>query len=237
MKRLNPKGVFFDLVDTLVVHDEPWEMWFMEALQECLSPHGLALAPAVLASKCFLFFQGAPPSYKDQEDTVFERRIKSFCNDAGLTVTNTDVKKTANYIIGVWRKHLSLAPDCYHVLETLERNKKLALVSNYDHPPAIRQLITDMKMGKYFSAVIISGEVGCQKPDPAIFNIALQKTGLTAVDVLHVGDSEDDVNGAISAGILPIRIMRTEFDFGNTPTEISGVRIIKELRTLLEFVD
>lgn len=238
MERLTPNGIFFDLVDTLVVHDRPREIWsiFMEALQECLVPQGLTHTSTELSSKCLLFFQDSPPPYECEGDTLFEKRIKSFCNDAGLVVTSTDVKKTAAHIIGVWRKHISLAPDCLYVLETLGRKKKLALVSNYDHPPAIRQLITDLKMGNYFSAVIVSGEVGCQKPNPAIFNLALQKTGLSPSQVLHVGDSEDDVNGAVSAGIMPIRITRPRINFHEMPTEIPGVRVINELRELLELV-
>jgi HAD superfamily hydrolase (TIGR01549 family) len=235
--KLNPKGVFFDLVDTLVVHDRPWETWFIftEALQECLMPHGLTLTSTELSNKCMLFFQNTPSPIGCEGDTIFEKRIKSFCNNAGLTVTNTDVKKTATYIIGVWRKHISLAPDCHQVLEILFKKKKLALVTNYDHPPAIRQLITDMKIEKYFSAIIISGEVGYQKPDPAIFNLALQKTGLLAEQVLHVGDSEDDINGAISAGIVPIRIMRTRNGLQEKPTV--GVKVITKLQELIELVD
>jgi len=237
MLRLTPKGVFFDLVDTLVVHDgSSWSL-FVSALRDCLIPLGLALSPTALEMQCERYFQGTPPPDDGNGFTIFERRIHSFCIASGLTVTAAEVKRTATYIIGVWRQHLAPDPDCYRVLKTIGQNKTLALVSNFDHPPAIRQVIHDMGFGKYFSAIIISGEVGCQKPDPTIFNLALQKTGLSAGNVLHVGDSEDDVNGAISAGILPIRIMRTEFDFGNTPTEISGVRIIKELQTLLELID
>lgn len=237
MQRLNPKGIFFDLVDTLVIHDtSPWSL-FIGTLRDCLAPKGLALSPTALEMQCERYFQGVTPPDDGFGLTVFERRIKSFCNDARLAVTGTDVKKTATHIIGVSRKHLSLVPDCHHVLETLKRNKKLALVSNYDHPPAISQLIADMKIEEYFSAIVISGEVGCQKPNPAIFNLALQKTGLSAGQVLHVGDSDDDINGAILSGILPVRIMRTGSSFSDMPTKIPGVKIIKELRTLLELVD
>jgi HAD superfamily hydrolase (TIGR01549 family) len=237
MQRLAPKGIFFDLVDTLVIHDVPsaWPV-FMEALRDCLNPHGLALAPAVFSRQCELCFQGTPPLESGDGFTVFERRIWSFCSDAGLAVTSADAKKTATHIIGVWRQHISLDPDCHHVLETLGRRKTLALVSNYDHPPAIRQVIADMKLEKYFSVIIISGEVGYQKPDPEIFNLALRKTGLSPNEVIHVGDSDDDVNGAISAGILPIRIIRPVVGVSNAPAERQGVRTIGDLKTLLELI-
>ena len=41
-----------------------------------------------------------------------------------------------------------------------------------------------------FDTVVISGEVGVKKPDPAIFRIALDQTGLQPQDVAFVGDSE-----------------------------------------------
>lgn len=239
MHKLNPKGIFFDLVDTLVVHDKPLEIWsiFIEALKKCLVPHGLTLTSTELSNKCLLFFQNAPSPIECEGDTIFENRIRSFCMDSRLTMTNMEVKNTATYIISVWRKHISLVPDCHQVLEILSKKKKLALVTNYDHPPAIRQLLTDMRIEKYFSAIIISGEVGHQKPDPAIFNLALQKTGLSAENVLHIGDSDDDVNGAISAGIIPVRIARYGINFHIRPSQTPDVRVITGLQELLELLD
>ena len=53
-----------------------------------------------------------------------------------------------------------------------------------------------------FSHIVLSEEVGCQKPNPRIFEEALRMNGLPAEDVLMVGDSwYSDIQGAINAGI------------------------------------
>jgi FMN phosphatase YigB (HAD superfamily) len=50
--------------------------------------------------------------------------------------------------------------------------------------------------------------VGVKKPDPGIFALALQQTGISAADAVYVGDAEADVDGATAAGIHPIFIAR-----------------------------
>lgn len=53
-----------------------------------------------------------------------------------------------------------------------------------------------------FSHVILSEEVGCQKPNKRIFEIALSRNGLHPEEVLMIGDSwTSDIQGAINAGI------------------------------------
>lgn len=53
--------------------------------------------------------------------------------------------------------------------------------------------------------VIDSTVVGAAKPDPRIFEIALERAGATAAATVHVGDAlANDVIGARAAGITPI---------------------------------
>lgn len=53
-----------------------------------------------------------------------------------------------------------------------------------------------------FAHIILSEEVGCQKPNPKIYEEALRQNGLKADDVLMIGDSwTSDIQGAINAGI------------------------------------
>lgn len=53
-----------------------------------------------------------------------------------------------------------------------------------------------------FQHIVLSEEAGCQKPNKRIFEIALEKNGLRAEEVLMIGDSwSSDIQGAINAGI------------------------------------
>lgn len=53
--------------------------------------------------------------------------------------------------------------------------------------------------------VIDSTVVGASKPDPRIFDIALERTNVAAAETVHVGDALiNDIAGAHAAGITPI---------------------------------
>jgi len=69
-------------------------------------------------------------------------------------------------------------------------------------------LLADLGLRDHFDTVVISGDVGVSKPDPGIFHIALEETGLLAEEALHVGDSREDVEGARAAGVTPVLIRR-----------------------------
>lgn len=59
------------------------------------------------------------------------------------------------------------------------------------------------RLGKWISKQFISEEIGCSKPDPAIFEYALKDLGITDKSkVLMVGDSlSSDMQGGLYAGI------------------------------------
>jgi putative hydrolase of the HAD superfamily len=57
----------------------------------------------------------------------------------------------------------------------------------------------------FFDVVLISEEVGYEKPDPLIFLLSLEALGLAAEEVIYVGDHpRNDVGGAEFAGITPV---------------------------------
>jgi putative hydrolase of the HAD superfamily len=77
---------------------------------------------------------------------------------------------------------------------------KLAVVSNSEG--TIEQMLLEIGLHPLFDAVIDSSVVGVTKPDPRIFDIALDRLGVAAGDALMVGDSPSaDVDGARAAGI------------------------------------
>ena len=62
-----------------------------------------------------------------------------------------------------------------------------------------------------FAHIVLSEEVGCQKPNPRIFEEALRMNDLSAEDVVMIGDSwNSDIQGAINAGIDQIWIRKSK---------------------------
>ena len=60
-------------------------------------------------------------------------------------------------------------------------------------------------IGPYFNLSIRADEAGIAKPDRGIFDLTWEKLGCQSSNVIHTGDSlENDVQGAINAGVEPI---------------------------------
>ncbi|TKY69691.1 Haloacid dehalogenase hydrolase domain-containing protein 3 [Spatholobus suberectus] len=77
---------------------------------------------------------------------------------------------------------------------------KMAVVSNFDY--RLRKLLKDLNVLNLFDAVIISSEVGYEKPDPRIFQAALDQVNVEACKALHIGDDQKaDKMGANAVGI------------------------------------
>lgn len=77
---------------------------------------------------------------------------------------------------------------------------KLAVVSNFD--TRLRKLLKDLDILDIFDAVIISSEIGYEKPDANIFLAALDQVSVEARRAVHVGDDQKaDKEGANAIGI------------------------------------
>ncbi len=56
-------------------------------------------------------------------------------------------------------------------------------------------------LGQLFEQIVISGQVGMRKPDPAIFEMAVERIGLPASECLFVDDLHHNIEAAEAAGI------------------------------------
>ncbi len=66
-----------------------------------------------------------------------------------------------------------------------------------------------LDLGRYARYMATSEEAGYEKPQPAIFNLALNKLGMQPEEVIMIGDSlSKDVEGAKALGILAYHINR-----------------------------
>jgi REG-2-like HAD superfamily hydrolase len=79
---------------------------------------------------------------------------------------------------------------------------KICVVSNFDR--RLRHILRTMDIEDCFDDVVVSCEVGAEKPNPAIFDEACRRVGLDAKEdfIIHVGDDRrNDVWGARDCGI------------------------------------
>jgi HAD superfamily hydrolase (TIGR01509 family) len=94
-----------------------------------------------------------------------------------------------------------LNPGAIETLERLQGRFKLGLVTNGE-TDSQRGRLHATGLERFFDAVLISDEAGCAKPEPRIFELALDALGVDAGGALFVGDSiEHDYEGARRSGI------------------------------------
>lgn len=104
---------------------------------------------------------------------------------------------------GVWE----LYPEVLEILEELRGRHQLAIISNFDG--RLRMILEHLGISRYFATIVISSEVGADKPDALIYQRALELNGVAPEEALHVGDDPvRDWQGAAAAGIPTFKLAR-----------------------------
>ena len=99
-------------------------------------------------------------------------------------------------------------PDVIDTLKMLKEHKLiLGLISNVGKD--LQKTFNDLGLQPYLDYYITSHEVGCDKPQPGIFQAALQKAKVKPDEVIYIGDQyELDIVGARGVGMKAILIDR-----------------------------
>ena len=223
------RAVLFDLGNTLHHLDHDW-------IAGCISAHG---HPATGRQVHEAEYRG-----KADVDARFRARTDAGTDSSrhtdyvgiilealGVPVASraaiADALQAENRANSLWRVVLD---DTDGVLEALRaRGLQLAVVSNADG--RVPAALAASGLHRHFGAVIDSHLVGVEKPDPRIFQLALDQLGVPAGEALFVGDIyEIDVVGARRAGMDAVLIDRLS-RYGEV-----DCRRIAHLRELLDLV-
>jgi putative hydrolase of the HAD superfamily len=125
--------------------------------------------------------------------------------------------------------------ETFHVLEKLKGKYTLLLLTNGSPELQNTKLEITPELVPYFDHVVISGAFGRGKPDPTLFEHALQLAGSTINDTIMVGDNlKTDILGAARVGMPSVWINRhnKERDIDVTPTY--EIKHLEELIPILE---
>jgi putative hydrolase of the HAD superfamily len=105
---------------------------------------------------------------------------------------------------------------------------ELLIVSNWDC--SLPDWLGPAGLLDHVTAVVTSARAGAAKPDPRIFEQALELADVPPADAVHVGDSiENDVGGARALGIRAVLVAR----HGPPPDGVEAVRSLTQLPALL----
>jgi putative hydrolase of the HAD superfamily len=174
--------------------------------------------------------------FREGDREIWVAYNRAYANACGTPVDSVDdaVEHLLNEFAtgAVWSRVVPGSVEALHRLAA--HGVRLAIVSNADGNAEERLLehrICQLGTGPgvEVDAVIDSEVVGVAKPDPRIFEIALERLDVAAAAAIHVGDTPGaDVDGARAAGIRPVLI---------DPYDLQVELDVERVRSLTDVVD
>ena len=194
------KCIIFDLGDVII------ELDFSQFFNEVITPSPLnkPKTPVMLE-----FFR--------QSDTYHQGKIndKEFYNQACDLLRVCDLNQKAFY--NAFNSIISeINMEMVELVKKIRKNNKLKMICmsniNSSHWKYIKKKKwdiweSDAKKTPLFDEFILSHEVHLTKPDPKIFEIAIQKAGCEPEDIVFIDDGFNNIRAALELGINGIRFI------------------------------
>lgn len=139
--------------------------------------------------------------------------------------------------VGMSRDHILLDPDraflmpyATESLAYLSSKYSLHLLSN-GFSEVQEQKYRIARLDRYFKTVTTSEEAGIKKPDPGIFNFAMERAACSAEEAIMIGDDlEVDILGAQNVGMDQVYYNTNGHDHQEEVTfEISSLKELLEI--------
>jgi putative hydrolase of the HAD superfamily len=229
------KAVFFDWFNTLAHYEPPRYLLHSQACHELgIEVSAETMIRSILVADRYFFEENAKSPVEKRGP---EEKAKVYTRYQEILLTEAKVKVTKEQLLQIMQRvqqlfkgvTFALFDDVLSTMKALkERKLTLGLLTN-----ASKDLVSvHSKLGldPYLDFVVTSEEAGGDKPQPAIFLMALEKAGVEAPEAMHVGDQyKIDIVGAQGVSIKPILVDRYDI----YPDVIDCPRI----STLTELVD
>lgn len=165
---------------------------------------------------------------KINQTTLRYTRLKETFNALLITVSDEKINQLSKDYITYLTQFNHLLEGSKEILEYLTPKYKLHIITNGFQQIQDKKL-KNSKLYHYFKTVTNPEMAGVKKPNPKIFNMALNLAGANPKNSIMIGDSfEADVEGALATGMAAIY-----YNYHNT--ELS--KNIKHINHLLELKD
>jgi putative hydrolase of the HAD superfamily len=203
--------MFFDLGGTLLEYLPNHQTWDqleargVAALYPLLQEHGCEIELENLQKD---MFRRIDQAWRRGIDGVSSHTIsdviQAHCDELGLSLLDGSLSRAAELYCQAAASVVEPYPGAAEVLAELKaRGLKVGLISNtLWSAETHRRDLERFGLLEYFDDMVFSSEVGHWKPNPQVFNLALERLGLGAESAAFIGDKlVDDVGGALSAGL------------------------------------
>jgi len=224
MFRMRAKTGFFDVGNTLFYASPSRnEIWL-----EFLATAGFQAQPSILEqalNEADAFYEARLYDYHGRMEELWTLYDGIIFRKLGIADKEGSLVKEVNkwFYRPKWYR---LYPETREALQALKNHGyELGIISG-NNDDLLRQLKW-LGLSEYFDSITYSQEARANKPEPAIFQLALKRAGCSPHEAVHVGDKyESDVLGARKMGITPILVDR---DDRHSDADCLRVRDLREV--------
>ena len=216
------RWLFFDLGYTLINEDGA-AMGRLRQVSDALRQRGIKASPEELRAS----LEAASARF---DPNPFRSLLLAFTDDEDVI---TDVRSSGRY-----PKELeSPYPQTQGLLEQLAECYRLGVIANQS--AGTDERLEGYGLLDYFDVCVSSGDVGLEKPDPAIFHLALEQAGCVPTESVMIGDRLDnDIRPAKALGFRTVRVLQGTHRFqrprDDAETPDATVADLDELANLLD---
>jgi putative hydrolase of the HAD superfamily len=176
-----------------------------QRVSAALAAHGVGVAPATLQAadplaRRDIDFGHQPAATDRQRGWAYFNLVLEHCGVARSAPTDAALDDLQDYHSqqNLWETIPEGVPEALDRLRSM--GVKLVVVSNANG--RLKALFERLDLARRFDVMLDSTEEGVEKPDPRLFEIALERSGARREETLHVGDLYHvDVQGARRAGL------------------------------------
>lgn len=170
--------------------------------------------------------------YREEKVTKQELRygrLKDTFNEIDISLSDQLIDNLSEDYIVYLSSFNYVFDSTYDVLDYLNAKYELHIITN-GFEEAQEKKMKASNLRKYFSTVTNSEMVGVKKPNPKIFNFAMDLANAKPEHSVMIGDSlEADIKGAINVGMQALYFDYKNLDYNDSYQRITHLSALKDL--------
>ena len=129
----------------------------------------------------------------------------------GLDVAPPGIDRVVTELIGAdYDSWTVYRPEVWEIAAAFKASGGRTAILSNGVPEIMGRLRTERTLAEFFDVIVVSYEVGCAKPDPAIYQICLDRLRVPAESALFVDDRVENLEAASRLGIQTLHFTGNE---------------------------
>ena len=227
MKHTHIKDVFFDLDHTLWDFDKNSELTF-DGIFNRIHPEIITKQfiekYVPINQVCWKLYQYDKITHEE----LRYKRLKNSFDAINYAISDEEIDEISIDYIRFLPENNHLFDGAIELLEYLKPNYNLHIITNGFADVQFKK-INNSKIANFFHTVTNSEMAGVKKPNPTIFDFALDLAKAKKENSIMIGDSLDaDVQGALDAGLDAIYFNEKNIEVENNIKQINHLLELKK---------